>query len=158
MAWDRMGGNAVSAPTLQRPIRRIWKIACCSRSTKIANKRTNWIRFFKDLKHPVSKTIGHPIHVVFETLFRKYVKINTKLLCQQRTELEQHSDNTSMPGVTIFNMLDKYEELTTHAESPIILPQNIDIGYTIFKRRENWAAHYASGHTQNHLKKNMDKF
>ena len=89
--------------------------------------------FLKDLQHPISKTIEHPIHIIFETLFRKYGKINNKILRERRTELEQYNYNASLPPDTIFNMIDEYEELTIHAESPITLPQKIDIGYTIFQ-------------------------
>ena len=112
--------------------------------------------FLKDLQYLVSKTIEHPIYVVFKTLFRKYDKINTKILRQQWTWLKQYSYNASIPLDNIFNMIDQYKELIIHAESAFSLSEKMDIWYKIFKKQENSAAYDVSG-PRKHTKKKLGK-
>ena len=88
--------------------------------------------YLKDLQHAQSHTIENPINVIFETLFRKYGRITIKQRQQRYAEILQYNYNISTPIDQIFNMIDDYEELATHAGTPITPGQKIDMAYSIF--------------------------
>ena len=84
--------------------------------------------YLRDMEHPVSKTIEAPLYVIFASLFEKYGKITKRDLLEKFNELTQYNyDPTRLPD-SVFNKIDEYEKIASHAKSPITPPQKIDIG------------------------------
>ena len=80
----------------------------------------------------MSRTIEHPLYVIFQILFDKYGKITKQDLLVKFNELTQFNYDPTSPPDIIFNLIEEYEEIASHARSPITPPQKIDIGYNIF--------------------------
>ena len=88
--------------------------------------------YLEEFRNNTTNTIEHPIHFIFETLFRKYGRITKQQLQERYRSLTEHNHNASIPPDTVFNLINEYEELAEHAGSNITNQQKVDIAYIIF--------------------------